>query len=184
MPADGSFIDLCHLIAQVTGVELPDDYSNLVSRIEARLRDEAEDLTLPDLISQLEPTAKQLALEEGGLALMTIASSKGLTFDVTVTIGVEDETFSDEHPHLHEELRRLLYVAMTRAKSACYLTMATTRSGPVAFSHDGNPINSRSRSRFLSIAGIEPQGGQDYLGALRAFTKTAVDNSPPEVSQA
>ena len=61
-----------------------------------------------------------------------IASSKGLTFDATATIGVEEEVFSSTVQHEHEELRRLLCVAMTRARKASYLTMATDRrSGAV-----------------------------------------------------
>lgn len=163
---DASFLELCKTIAAVREFELDDALLNLLAEIEERLDEETHELTLTGVLSQLEPTAKALALEKGGLPLMTIASSKGLTFDVAITLGVEDENFSDENPHLHEELRRLLYVAMTRPRLACHLTMATERTGPTAFSFDGTPEYTRSRVAFLSAAGIEPEDGASYIGEL------------------
>ena len=98
---------------------------------------------------------------------MTIASPpKGLTFEVVITLGVEQENFSDQNPHLNEELRRLLYVAMTRPRLACHLTMATERIGPTAFSFDGTPEYTRSRAAFLSATGIEPEDGRSYIENL------------------
>ena len=69
--------------------------------------------------------------------LMTIHASKGLEFDVVVVAGCEEgliphyyataeKTGADLAAALDEE-RRLLYVAMTRAKEALVLTKAATR---------------------------------------------------------
>jgi DNA helicase-2/ATP-dependent DNA helicase PcrA len=163
---DASFLELCTAIADVDRLELSDDYIDLITRVEERIRNDLLEPTLSDVLAQLEPIAEQLALEEGGVAAMTIAKSKGLTFDVVITLGVENENFSDEDPHLHEELRRLLYVAMTRARQTCHLTMSTERSAPTAFSFDGTPYYTRSRAAFLSAAGINPRDGLEYMRAL------------------
>lgn len=65
------------------------------------------------------------------LRLMTIHNGKGLEFDVTFLVGMEEEIF----PHANalgnfealEEERRLCYVGMTRAKNYLYLTAARSR---------------------------------------------------------
>ncbi|NGX37877.1 MAG: hypothetical protein K1000chlam2_01043, partial [Chlamydiae bacterium] len=65
------------------------------------------------------------------LRLMTLHNGKGLEFDVTFLVGMEEELF----PHANslgdfeslEEERRLCYVGMTRARDYLYLTAARTR---------------------------------------------------------
>lgn len=52
---------------------------------------------------------------------------------------------------------------MTRARRACYLTMATERGDATAYSFEGNALHTRSRSALLSAAGINPVGGWDYI---------------------
>jgi len=69
--------------------------------------------------------------EEGGVALMTLHSAKGLEFDVVVVAGLEQGIL----PHFNasrsaddvEEERRLLYVGMTRAKKRLVLTTCRRR---------------------------------------------------------
>lgn len=63
--------------------------------------------------------------------LSTVHGAKGLEFDVVFAVGVEEGLM----PHYHseeeaevEEERRLLYVAMTRARHRLYLTHAESRS--------------------------------------------------------
>ena len=62
---------------------------------------------------------------------MTIHSSKGLEFDVVFITGLEDglcphEQSLSESDGLEEE-RRLMYVAVTRAKDKLYLTLSQSR---------------------------------------------------------
>jgi len=63
--------------------------------------------------------------------LMTVHSSKGLEFPVVFVAGLEDNIFplsnSMMEPHLLEEERRLMYVAMTRAKDVLFLSHANSR---------------------------------------------------------
>jgi len=74
------------------------------------------------------------------LSLMTVHAAKGLEFDYVCVCGLEDGLFplSSQRGRGHgfdagldrsamEEERRLMYVAMTRAREALYLTYASTR---------------------------------------------------------
>ena len=65
------------------------------------------------------------------VTLMTVHAAKGLEFKNVFIVGVEDELFpslrsTDSIQELEEE-RRLLYVAITRAKEHCVMTYATSR---------------------------------------------------------
>ena len=121
---------------------------------------------LPHFLNQLEPVTKDQALKTQGVAIMTMARSKGLGFRAVVVMGVEDGVIPSPRARDPEEERRLLYVAMTRAKEFLYLTMASRRTGPTARTGAPNVGASRSRSPLLSMSGIEPTDGLEYLGRL------------------
>ncbi|MEI7919518.1 MAG: ATP-dependent helicase [bacterium] len=63
--------------------------------------------------------------------LMTVHSSKGLEFPVVFIAGLEDNIFPLSNammePKLLEEERRLMYVAITRAKDVLFLSYANSR---------------------------------------------------------
>lgn len=63
--------------------------------------------------------------------LMTIHSSKGLEFPVVFIVGAEDSIFPLANamlePKLLEEERRLMYVAITRAKDVLFISHANAR---------------------------------------------------------
>ncbi|MCE5248381.1 MAG: UvrD-helicase domain-containing protein [Candidatus Polarisedimenticolia bacterium] len=69
--------------------------------------------------------------ERGGVSLMTVHSAKGLEFDVVFVVGLNEDLFphllSADDPEAIEEERRLLYVAMTRARKRLTLTLARER---------------------------------------------------------
>lgn len=65
------------------------------------------------------------------VTLMTVHAAKGLEFRNVIIVGVEEELFpsvmsSDSLAGIEEE-RRLLYVAITRAKTNCTMTYASSR---------------------------------------------------------
>ena len=65
------------------------------------------------------------------VTLMTVHSAKGLEFDAVFIVGLEEHLFpsdmcGDDERQIEEE-RRLLYVAMTRARKYLTLLFATTR---------------------------------------------------------
>lgn len=72
---------------------------------------------------------------EGGeldcVKLMTVHSSKGLEFPIVFVAGLEDYVFplanAMMEPKLLEEERRLMYVAVTRAKDVLFLSYAHSR---------------------------------------------------------
>lgn len=84
------------------------------------------------------------------VTLMTIHAAKGLEFKHIYVVGVEEEllpsAMSMNSVDDVEEERRLLYVAMTRAKTTCALTYAKTRF------RNGQTVQTRP-SRFLSEIG-------------------------------
>ncbi len=65
------------------------------------------------------------------IKLMTVHSSKGLEFPIVFIAGLEDNIFPLSNaimePHLLEEERRLMYVAITRAKDSLFLSHANSR---------------------------------------------------------
>lgn len=70
-------------------------------------------------------------IENERVTLMTIHAAKGLEFENIFVVGVEDDllpsAMSKDSLDQIEEERRLLYVAITRAKKFCMLTYATSR---------------------------------------------------------
>ncbi|MFT4194911.1 3'-5' exonuclease, partial [Ottowia sp.] len=68
---------------------------------------------------------------QDAVQLMTVHAAKGLEFDAVFITGLEEGLFPHEnamadHDGLEEE-RRLMYVAITRARKRLYLTHAQTR---------------------------------------------------------
>lgn len=65
------------------------------------------------------------------VTLMTVHAAKGLEFEAVFVTGLEDELFPNANARLYpkemEEERRLFYVAVTRAKSYCFLSYARMR---------------------------------------------------------
>lgn len=123
---------------------------------------------LRHFLNQLEPVTKDLALEEPNVAIMSMMRSKGLTRRAAIVMGVEEGIVPRPGVEDPEEERRLLYVAMTRAREFLYLTMATSRSGPTAFAGGGQAGTSRSRSPYFSGSSLQPEPGAGYLSSLGA----------------
>jgi len=66
--------------------------------------------------------------EENAVAVMSMHSSKGLTYKVVFILGMEEGIFPKDNSNTEEE-RRLCYVAMTRAKQRLFLCTAKRRKG-------------------------------------------------------
>ncbi len=92
----------------------------------------------------LESGDNQAQAGQDAIQLMTVHASKGLEFDCVFIGGLEEGLFPHEnamsdHDGLEEE-RRLMYVAITRARQRLYLTHSQTR-----MLHGQTRYNMRSR---------------------------------------
>ncbi|MBN1238073.1 MAG: ATP-dependent helicase [Gammaproteobacteria bacterium] len=97
-------------------------------------------------------------LDEDYLILSTVHSAKGQEWDAVYVLNVADGNFPNEHaagkPGLIEEERRLLYVAMTRAKQDLHL-IAPLRYYITQQSRTGDKHVYGARSRFMTAALLE-----------------------------
>jgi len=101
-------------------------------------------------VGLLERTGETLALEEpGGVRLMTLAKSKGLTVDTSILLGLESGMMPLERADLDEE-RRLLYVGLTRAREMCIATMVHRRRSQLAFIGGGRAGDKKERSSLVT----------------------------------
>src|SRR6185503_16404426 len=137
---------------------LKENYPNFESRLEdleqlavfARQFESIEDfLTQLALLTNVEAEDDQAAnRDEEQLKLSTIHQAKGLEFDVVFVIMLCDGMFpsarSLDDPEGEEEERRLLYVAITRARNELYLSYPLVR----AIGGGGDAM--QQPSRFLS----------------------------------
>ncbi len=101
---------------------------------------------------------------EDFVTLITVHAAKGLEFNVVFIVGLNDGLFplsrainSDDENELEEE-RRLMYVAITRAKSRLYLSRAKTR-----FSFESKRTEYSIPSRFLKELAGEDADDEMYL---------------------
>ncbi len=95
--------------------------------------------------------------EDGAkVTLMTVHAAKGLEFKHVFIIGVEEQLFpsilSSESLQQIEEERRLMYVAITRAKESCTISYAQSRfrNGQTIFSQPSRFIR-EINPKFLSF---------------------------------
>ena len=114
-----------------------------------RMEEGNENISLSDYLSEVS-LMSDVDSDKGDdghkITLMTIHSAKGLEFNTVFVVGLEEGLFPSDmvsgNPREMEEERRLFYVAITRAKTHCYLSYAQCRFryGQMEFS---------SPSRFL-----------------------------------
>jgi DNA helicase-2/ATP-dependent DNA helicase PcrA len=81
--------------------------------------------------ASLEAGDNQAQAGQDAIQLMTVHSAKGLEFDAVFITGLEEGLFphenSEESDDGVEEERRLMYVAITRARKRLYMSFAQTR---------------------------------------------------------
>ena len=132
----------------------------------------------PDYASPLDAFLAHASLEAGdnqasagqdALQLMTVHSAKGLEFDAVFITGLEEGLFPHENSTSEsgglEEERRLMYVAITRARKRLYLSFSQTR-----MLHGQTRYN--PRSRFLEEL---PEGTLKWLTPRFAQKNAAFD---------
>ena len=106
-------------------------------------------------VSLLTDQDENIADTTERVTLMTVHAAKGLEFPVVFIVGLEENLFPSQFavkPSEIEEERRLLYVAITRAKEQCYLSFARQRfrNGSFNFASPSRFLNDIDK-RFLEI---------------------------------
>jgi len=112
-------------------------------------------------------------LDEDYLVLSTVHSAKGQEWEAVYVLNVSDGNFPSEFatgkPAMIEEERRLLYVAMTRAKQSLSL-IAPIKYHVTQQRRDGDKHVYGARSRFLTDPLLETME-RSYHGRAEANTK-------------
>lgn len=125
--------------------------SGLKDFVDSKMEEEADaDVSMRAFLSEVMLATDQDEKEETNepkVTLMTVHASKGLEFKHIYIVGVEEDLFPssmsmDSLAQIEEE-RRLLYVAITRAKETCVILYAGSRF------RNGQTVLTRP-SRFLS----------------------------------
>ena len=143
--------------------ELLHNISNFVS--------ENPDKTLVDFLHMvsLSTDIDNYEEKENSVTLATVHSVKGLEFKVVFIVGLEEKYFPiirlDDSENDMEEERRLMYVAITRAKERLYLTCSRSR-------YMYGKQNFSMASRFLQELGYE----------TKKESSTMFDNESPLTS--
>ncbi|MDQ8030792.1 DNA helicase II [Bordetella genomosp. 1] len=119
----------------------------------------------------LEAGDNQAQVGQEAVQLMTVHAAKGLEFDAVFITGLEEGLFPHENSILEqsglEEERRLMYVAITRARERLYISLAQSRMlhGQTRYA---------MRSRFLDeipeahLKWLSPRAGTQYRQAADA----------------
>ncbi len=124
-----------HFVNEKDGLDRLSNLNELVSAAVTFINNDNNDSINPlgDFLnySSLESGDMQASEGSEAIQLMTIHSSKGLEFDVVFISGLEEGLCPHEQSLFEskglEEERRLMYVAVTRARSKLYLSYALSR---------------------------------------------------------
>jgi DNA helicase-2/ATP-dependent DNA helicase PcrA len=114
-------------------------------------------------LGQIVPLGKDLqANTSAGVRIMTMTGAKGLTVEATIIGGLEEGLIPRPNANAQEE-RRLLYVAMTRAKKFLFGTWARSRTGPTARAGNPRVQERRTHSHFLEGGPVATEDGYRYI---------------------
>lgn len=120
------------------------------------------------------------------VTLATVHSAKGLEFPIVFVVGLEDGIFpsmrqNEQNADHMEEERRLMYVAVTRAKRRLFLTYAKQRylygdthySIPSRFLSESGLVERKSDARDAYTS----SPSQQAVGGMRGFAKSVAKSS-------
>lgn len=128
-----------HYQASKTEADRVENLEELVNAATAFTNEYDGELTedMPDVLTaflahaSLEAGEHQAGSGQEAVQLMTVHSAKGLEFDAVFMSGLEEGLFPHENSMFEfaglEEERRLMYVAITRARKRLYLSFAQSR---------------------------------------------------------
>jgi DNA helicase-2/ATP-dependent DNA helicase PcrA len=151
---------LAELLVEDPLVVLSDELREVLLDVDAVVE---PGIDLGRYLSQVQPLARDLAqAQAGGVRFMSMNSSKGLTVEAAIVVGVEEGVVPRPDADVDEE-RRLLYVAMTRARRFMFVTWAGRRTGPTARAGVPRVQQRRTESRFLRNGPVRTTAGADFI---------------------
>ncbi len=146
--------------------------------VETRVEEGNDSMSLADFMAEVSLATDQDSDSGDGteerVTLMTVHAAKGLEFNNVFVVGVEEDLFpsamAQDSPSQIEEERRLMYVAITRAKKFCMLSYAGSRfrNGQTAACRPSRFLGDIDR-RFLRLA------TNDNLGASSPKVRPTVN---------
>ena len=190
------------IIADISSEDTPENLSkkenveeflNMVYEFCDRKANEGEEnISLADFLAEVALFTDQdneKEEERNKVTLMTVHSAKGLEFKNVFIAGLEEQLFPSamcQTPSELEEERRLLYVAITRAKENCILSYAKSRfrngqtqfSNPSRFIKDIDPryLHQQQESNtfygkesFNAFSGFKPHFSQPKSAVTKTY---------------
>lgn len=127
---------------------------------------EVESEDLASLLRNLSSSDEEIEqeIEDDKINILTMHKAKGLTATVVIIVGVEDQAIPGRHDGVGiGDERRLLFVSLSRAKAAVFLTYCEKRVGAQAFTGRDDKTLLRRITRFLEDAPIKPISGSKYI---------------------
>ena len=124
---------LAYFQAEKDGADRLENLQELVNAAALFVQEESEQQDLAAFLAHAALEAGEHQAGEGAdaLQLMTVHSAKGLEFQAVFVTGLEEGLFPHEQSRNEddglEEERRLMYVAITRARARLYLSFAQNR---------------------------------------------------------
>ena len=156
----------------------------------------ADDIYMANFLSEVSLATDQDEKEGDAsekITLMTIHAAKGLEFGNVFIVGAEDDllpsAMAKDNPWEVEEERRLLYVAITRAKRFCMMTYATSRfrngmqvtTNPSPFLRDidSSLLNFTMGTKAPSFNPVDRFGSSFHSSRPTPGTSSRYDNPRP-----
>ena len=160
--------NLEELVTAAKVFEIEQSFAGLPAGVAPKASEGTTDQVLSPLLAflahaSLESGDAQADDGTDAVQLMTVHSSKGLEFDAVFLTGLEDGLFPhensvNERDGLQEE-RRLMYVAVTRARQRLYISLAQSRMlhGQVRYSRPSRFLDEipEKHLKWLSARGVD-----------------------------